>query len=433
MLYDLIGVYGKVGQSGRNDDDVYDRYSHRWTIILLGVFIIAISAKQFVGTPIECIPPADFGGNHKTYVENFCWIHYTYSVDDKTALTRDFVRGANGSHKTPYYIWIPYIFLAAALCTYLPAWLWHVIGHRATFDVPAMIHQLSKMKLTNPEDRRSNLSIMAKHYEKVEQYSRSNIRVTDNLFKRTMSTCMFFAGGGVLTGIYFLIKICYLINAIGQFFLMNHFLNIDYWSYGQKVLYGVFTGRDWMENKIYFPRIVYCDFAIRYLGDNNLNYTVQCTLPVNLYNERIFAFYWFWLIFLTCATLYGIIMWLGQMSYRGRRGFLKKHLRINRELAMTQHERRLFDSFADRYLGGDGILFLRLVGKNTNPVVAGELLGIMWDRFVTRENAVVIVASMANEDSNGKILDSDTYLNGASQGKFIDDRTLPFNQPLKQD
>ncbi len=169
-----------------------------------------------LGTPIECIPPADFGGNHKTYVENFCWIHYTYSgkytflfnsfivffflVDDKTALTRDFVRGANGSHKTPYYIWIPYIFIAAALCTYLPAWLWHVIGHRAAFDVPAMINQLSKMKLSNPEDRKSSLTIMSKHYEKVEQYSRSNNRITDSLFKKSMSACMFFAGGGVLTG-----------------------------------------------------------------------------------------------------------------------------------------------------------------------------------------------------------------------------------------
>jgi len=433
MLYDLIGVYGKVGQTARHDDDVYDRYSHRWTIILLGVFIIAISAKQFVGTPIECIPPADFGGNHKTYVENFCWIHYTYSVDEKAALTRDFVRGANGSHKTPYYIWIPYIFIAAALCTYLPAWLWHVIGHRATFDVPAMINQLAKMKLSSPEDRKANLTIMAKHYEKVEQYSRSNIRATDNLFKRTMSACMFFAGGGVLTGIYFLIKILYLINAVGQFFLMNHFLNIDYWSYGRQVLSGIVTGRDWMENKIFFPRIVFCDFAIRYLGDNNANYTVQCTLPVNLYNERIFAFYWFWLIFLTCATAYGIFVWLANMSYRGRRSFLKKHLRINRELAMTQHERRLFDTFADRYLGGDGILFLRLVAKNTNPVVAGELLGIMWDRFVTRENAVVIVASLGNNNGNGKSLDSDTYLNGGGPRKYVDDRTLPFNQPLQQD
>jgi hypothetical protein len=59
----------------------------------------------------------------------------------------------------------------------------------------------------------------------------------------------------------------------------------------------------------------------------------------------------------------------------------------------------------------------------------------MWDRFVTRENAVVIVASMANANNTIKTLDSDTYLNGGGggPGKFIDDRTLPFNQPLKQD
>jgi hypothetical protein len=85
------------------DDDVYDRFSHRWTIILLGVFILAISAKQFVGmwqvfrlnwnrsvrlgTPIECIPPPDFAGNHKTYVENFCWIHYTYSGKQHSLLS----------------------------------------------------------------------------------------------------------------------------------------------------------------------------------------------------------------------------------------------------------------------------------------------------------------------------------------------------------
>ena len=140
----------------------------------------------------------------RTLVSNLFLSVRSYSfnllVDDKAALTRDFVRGANGSHKTPYYIWIPYIFLAAALCTYLPAWLWHVIGHRATFDIPAMINQLAKMKLSSPEDRKTDLGIMAKHYEKVEQYTRSNKRITDSLIKKMMSACMFFAGGGVLTG-----------------------------------------------------------------------------------------------------------------------------------------------------------------------------------------------------------------------------------------
>ncbi len=56
---------------------------------------------------------------------------------------------------------------------------------------------------------------------------------------------------------------------------MNYYLQIDYRSFGQKVLFGIINGRNWLENKVIFPRIVYCDFTIRYLGDNNPNYTVR--------------------------------------------------------------------------------------------------------------------------------------------------------------
>ncbi|CAF0824263.1 unnamed protein product [Didymodactylos carnosus] len=398
MLYDIIGVYGKVGQSGRQDDDMFDRFSHRWTVIVLAIFIIAISAKQFV-------------------------------VDDNTALTRQMVRGANGSHKTPYYIWIPYIFLAASLATWLPAWFWHIVGHRATFDIPAIINQLAKMKLTNPDDRIENLTIIAKHYEKVASYAKTTNRLSRNMFRKIISYSMFFAGGGVLTGIYFFVKLLYLINSVGQFFLMNYFLQIDYWHYGQRILFGLFSGSDWAENKQYFPRIVYCDFAIRYLGDNNLNYTVQCTLPVNLYNERIFAFYWFWLIFLSLTTIYGITVWLMQMSYRGRRSFLKKHLRINRQLCMTSDESSSFDAFGERYLGGDGILFLRLIAKNTNPVIAGELLSIMWERYQTRRNATIALAITTGNTGGGS--GDSSY--GSEKPPIFDANTLPYNQQLKQD
>jgi hypothetical protein len=86
------------------------------------------------------------------------------------------------------------------LCTYLPAWLWHVIGHRATFDIPAMINRVAKTDLTNTEERLTNLIILATHYEKADRYTRSSIRITDNLLKQFMSLCMFFAGGGVVTG-----------------------------------------------------------------------------------------------------------------------------------------------------------------------------------------------------------------------------------------
>ncbi len=125
-----------------------------------------------------------------------------FLVDDKTALTRDFIRGGNGSRTTPYYIWIPYILIAAVLCTYLPAWLWHIVGHRATFDIPAMINQLAKTNLTDTEERKTMLKVLTKHYDKAQRYTKSNhIIITDKLLKRFLSALMFFAGGGVLTGI----------------------------------------------------------------------------------------------------------------------------------------------------------------------------------------------------------------------------------------
>jgi hypothetical protein len=59
------------------------------------------------------------------------------------------------------------------------------------------------------------------------------------------------------------------------------------------------------------------------------------------------------------------------MSYRGRRSFLKKHLRLTLNVDFNKEDKKLLDKFADEHLGGDGILFLRLIAMNTNPVIAG--------------------------------------------------------------
>ena len=54
---------------------------------------------------------------------------------------------------------------------------------------------------------------------------------------------------------------------------------------------------------------------MRNLADNIHTYTVQCSLPINLFNEKIFLIIWFWLYFTMIFTLIGFIYWTVSFFY----------------------------------------------------------------------------------------------------------------------
>lgn len=66
-----------------------------------------------------------------------------------------------------------------------------------------------------------------------------------------------------------------------------------------------------------------CNFGVRNLADNIHTYTVQCSLPINLFNEKIFLIIWFWLYFTTICTLCGFIYWISSFLYPK---FYKSHI-----------------------------------------------------------------------------------------------------------
>ena len=64
-------------------------------------------------------------------------------------------------------------------------------------------------------------------------------------------------------------------------------------------------------------------------------HTVQCTLPLNLYNEMMFIFLWFWFLAVAGATAVSLAAWsFYAASVPGRVAYVKNQLMMTLELSL---------------------------------------------------------------------------------------------------
>ena len=122
---------------------------------------------------------------------------------------------------------------------------------------------------------------------------------------------------------YFVVKLVYAGNAIVQILLISAFVGPGYRLYGLHVVERLLRHLDWARLE-HFPRVTLCEFSIRYQSRVHQyvtqstpvhQYVVQCALSINLFNEKIFLFLWFWLVFVAVVTLGDLLAWLFRSLY----------------------------------------------------------------------------------------------------------------------
>ncbi len=179
-----------------------------------------------------------------------------------------------------------------------------------------------------------------------------------------------------------MVKLIYIINVIGQFFILDSVLDSPFSTYGFAVMGTHISDSAWESSpNVIFPRVTMCDFNIRRLG-NVHRYTVQCALPINLYNEKIFLFLWFWFVFVSIVSIIDFLTWLGRTCVRNDRiSYAQGHLSFTYRLK-DDYDAQLCVEFVDNYLRQDGIFLMRLIGHNTNRYTVSELIGALWDKWL---------------------------------------------------
>ena len=180
-------------------------------------------------------------------------------------------------------------------------------------------------------------------------------------------------GAGLLI-VYLFIKFLYLFNAIGRLFIMHHFLKMgtNYTFFGTKLLADILAGDDWEVTKI-FPRVTYCQVPIRNLIQTN-TIVSQCALPVNMLNEKMYIFLWFWIVGVAIFASGNILSWIIHVSIQSSRiHFIKSLLKH----ANVQVEKSILQDFVLNYLKYDGIFILKMISINAGSIMTIKMTEIV--------------------------------------------------------
>lgn len=433
-LYLVTDAFRKLGSPNIKNDDFYDRLSRKYSMIFLGVAFLVVSSSQFVGHPINCYTQ-NIAGSHTSYVNWVCWISSSYYLPFEKPLP---TRYEKTPEKIPYYQWVPFILLCMMFLFYIPGFVWRNLNKSCGINTKVITKMVSDMDQMDGEKREKAVRALAKHIDKALAYHREyDHGFIYNIRRRFGSFLCCSVGrhsGNYLAVVYMFVKLLYIANAVGQLFLLNLFMGRGFSLIGIEAIRRWMNGLD-MEIVERFPRITMCKFMIRTLGDNIQPYDVQCLLPINIYNEKIFLLIWFWLAFVAVASVYGLIKWLYYFTLGARSNFVRRFLKANEIRyytsstsssstgigSTTDHDQvpvKRVDDFVNNYCRQDGLLLLRIVKKNTNNVIAGEVVCALWDNW--RAMPQIRFNASPESDNGGQIIGlgvkSPLKVNGAGEG-----------------
>lgn len=406
----VLSNIGKAFGDASLIDDGVDRFHRKFMVSFLAVVCVILGGKQFVGDPIHCFLTSDVS-SQSDYINSYCWTASTYQIlPDEDDPFDPFRQGLIGDKKNgdridntgkgtkkfiSYYQWIPIVLCLQSVSFYIPYLIWRNLAKNSGLHLPNLmkgIYELAKVQ-TNDKSREF---ILKDASSLINQYLKTKTRNLSLI--PSLLVFSFFTG-----------KLLYTANVFFQLWALHSFLQTNILAHSFEITKKFIFEHDWTSSPR-FPIRTLCQFsAIPQMGNYLTTHTTHCVLPINLYNDKIYAVIALLMLFGTVLSVFALLSW----GFKLFAPMSKDKLVIKRLQAQKvnpKHSEKAND-FVNKHLGYDGRFILYLVDRNVGSVVCECLIDSLWEMY-KEENHFTPEGSIHSEVDLNTEEKTELYPNG---------------------
>jgi len=357
-MFDIFGsVKGLIKLDTICIDNNIFRLHYKATFIVLVTCSLLVTSRQYIGDPIDCIVEEI----PQNVMDTYCWIHSTYSVTNKVdgkigsevahAGVAPPAGDGSGRKYHKYYQWVCFTLFFQAILFYVPRYLWKA-------------WEGGKLKMLVQDMNVPIIDDDAKEDRK---------KILVDYFATNRHNHEFYAFK------FFFCELLNFANVLGQIYFMDMFLGGEFTTYGSDVVrMSEMDPQDRTDPMArVFPKMTKCEFHKFGSSGTVEKLDALCVLPLNIINEKIYVFLWFWFVVVSLIT--GI-----QVIYRSIVLFSPKM----REMLLRARSRLAplyqVETICRRFKIGDWFLLYQL-GKNIDPLIFKEFVGELHNRMESKD------------------------------------------------